>query len=259
MKRLARFLPLLLVLLALPGYALDGPAGTVLKASPGALGEFVVQLSAGHTLQRGDVVSLRRTPQEPALGEAFLIRLSGSQGVISLKGDFKVSPGDLVYFARRPGGASAPAQPGPAAAGTLLQDPKGKFTLKLRGGWKTWSQEVSPDILALVGPSGQLLLMASQPSANPAQDLANPKTITRALQIMKSQMQVKVAATILEQGDLQILRRVARRQAFRTADGKEGYVAILPGADYLFIAAGLADTRDLLDATVPLLFDVQLK
>ena len=271
---LALALFLMVLGLTLPGSGQEPAQGIILRGKADSIGEYVVELPDGHTFQRGDVVTLHRAGQQTELGEAFIIRVQGKQAVVSLKGDFPVRSGDTVRFVRRPSAVMPPAYepaPEPPAApsststgkaqdaGRTLQDPNGYYSLKLLPRWKAVSQGNQPDGFFLAGPSPQqvvIIYSVADPSA--ANVLNNPEG--RAQYELIGQLMQARDIKLVNMRDVTMLNRQGLRwEIADSPTGGEGYIVVLPGTGYIFIAIGLAPTPAGLLQTEAQLHQVQLR
>lgn len=268
MKPGARVLALLvfLALLAASGGAEERPVGAVVKESPGGIGEFQVRLDDGHTVRRGDVVVIRRTGEPAPLGEAFVLRLSGNEAVVSLKGVFEPRSGDPVFFGRRPAPVVAspppkarPAQQAapdtPSDAG-VVQDPSGHFSVRLPSGW---FQVKVPGPVTLQGPSGELLFLAAEASDWNGNELDDPEARRRLIERLKAES---------SDGDFMLSGGTAVNMFGRTgvrmdvvapSTGDTGYALFLCGRKVMVTIMGVAATAKGVQATEEVLENVRMR
>jgi hypothetical protein len=271
-RKTHRTLLLILVVLGLtlPGFGKEPSAGTVLREKSDSVGEYVIALEDGHTLQKGDVVALHRAGQQAALGEAFVVRIQANQAVVSLKGDFSVRPGDTIDFVRRPSAVVAPAPEPPSAPSStsagedqdatgLIQDPNGHFSLKLPPGWKVMPQTSRPDTLLLTGPSGQALFLGCPSGQVVADALRRPESRAQIGDFM-SQFLHERDIELVNLRDVTLLNRKGLRGELANVPGAGvGYMVFLPGNGYVFLGLGMARTPAALQQTEALLQQVRLR
>jgi len=249
-KQLLRVLVLVFVALGMahPCPGEEASLGAVVREEPDRIGEYLVQLQDGHTLQRGDVVALRRNGQESALGEAFVVRVQSNRAVVSLKGDFPVRAGDTVAFVRRPA-ALAARPPVPAARASesaskgTVRDPSGRLSLRLPAGWREEPRAERPDALALVGPSGQVIMMVFFDTKISPGALKQPEVRSMYLSSLSKDLQTK-DIRVGPARDVSMLKRQGLRVELTSSEDLPGFSVILPGADDVLVAVGLADDAE---------------
>lgn len=273
MKKRARLTVALILLAwawALPGFSQEATLGTVLREKPDSVGEYLVGLQDGHTLQRGDVVALRRTGQQPPLGEAFVVQIQANQAVISLKGDFPVRPGDTLVFLRRPSGSAASARAGVAQSGAggaelqgsaeVVHDPTGNFSLKLPEGWTVVPQTTRPDALLLAGPSEEALFLGSLKVRNPAEVFRTPESRAKFGEFMTQYLhQHQPDMGLVPLQDVTMFGRQGLGGKLTQGPGGLGSMVILPGRDYVFVGLALAPTPEALRQAEAMLGTVRLR
>ncbi len=262
---IALALALLVLGLAIPGYGQESSLGTVVGEKPDSVGEYLVRLQEGHALQRGDVVALRRAGQQSALGEAFVVQVQANQAVVSLKGDYSVRPGDSVAFLRRPALVAAPPSPPPteeeppaANSSATVQDPNGRFSLRLPEGWSRLPQTQRPDLLALAGPSGQFLFLATLPGQVPAEMLRDPEVRARFSEMLGDDLKQR-NIQMAPPKDITMFNRQGLRMELTGAGGIPGYAVFLPGNDHVFLGMGVAATAEGLKSTEVVLRTVRMR